>query len=101
MKGYRLCDLKNKKKLLSRDAIFDERLRAKDADKEEVHEKIYTEVLLSKEESIPENHAEIEQALGEYEAPEGQQAPKEVQAEPTSIAQSRPKRVIKPPQQLG
>jgi len=56
---------------------------------------------LSKEESIPENHAEVEQAPGEHEAAEEQQAPEEVQAEPTSIAQLRPRRVIKPPQLLG
>ena len=49
------------------------------------------------EESIPENHAEVEQAPIEHEASEGQQAPEEVQAKPTSIAQSRPRRVIKPP----
>ena len=101
VKGYMLWDPKNKKKVLSRDAIFDERLGAKDVDKEEVHEKSHTEVPLSKEESISENHAEVEQAPGEHEAPGEQQAPEEVQAEPTSIAQSRPRRVIKPPQQLG
>ena len=48
VKGYRLCDPKNKQKVLSRDAIFDERLEAKDVDKEEVHEKNHTEVPLSK-----------------------------------------------------
>ena len=100
VKGYRLWDSKNKK-VLSRDVIFDKRLRAKDIDKEEVHEKNHTEVPLSKEESIPENHAEVEQAPGKHEAPEEQQAPEEVQAEPTSIAQSRSRRVIKPPQGLG
>ena len=52
-------------------------------------------MLLSKEGIFLENHAEVEQA------PEEQQVPEEVQAEPTSISQSRPKRVIKPPQRLG
>ena len=55
--------------------------------KNEVHEKNRTKVLLSKEESIPENHAEVEQAPEKHEAPE-EQTPEEVQAEPTSIAQS-------------
>jgi len=65
--------------MLSRDVIFDERLGAKDADKEEVHEKNHTEVPLSKEESIPEKHAEVEQVPGEHKISERQQAPKEFQ----------------------
>src|SRR5436190_10643897 len=95
VKGYRLWDPKNKKKALSKDTIFDERLRAREADKEKVREKNYTEVPLSREEIFLEDHAEVEQA------PEEQQVPEEVQTEPTSIAQSRPKRAIKPPQRLG
>ena len=59
VKGYRLWDSKNKKKVLSRDVIFDERLGVKDIDKEEV------------------------------------------QVEPTSIVQTRLRRVIKPLQRLG
>ena len=49
VKAYRLWDTKNKKKVLSKNVRFDERLGAKDADKEEVHEKNHTEVPLSKE----------------------------------------------------
>ena len=82
VKGYRLWDSKTKKKVLSRDVIFDERFGAKDADKEEVHEMNHTKVPLSKEKSIPENHAEVEQAPREHEAPREQQALEEVQAEP-------------------
>ena len=59
--------MKNKKVLIS-DVIFNKRLGAKDTDKEDVHEKNHTEVFLSKGESIPENHVEMEQAPGEHEA---------------------------------
>jgi len=57
--------------------------------------------LFRKEESIPENHAEVEQSPGEHEAPEEQRAQEEVQAELVSIAQSRPRIVINPPRRLG
>src|SRR3954466_783308 len=70
VKGYRLWDPKNKKKVLSRDVIFNERLGTEDANKEVVQEKNYTEVPLSKEDTSPEDHAEVEQAPKEQKVPE-------------------------------
>lgn len=95
MKGYKLWDLKNKKKVLRRNIIFDERLEAKDGDNAEVHEKNHTEVSLSKVGSFSVNHAGVEQA------PIKQQVLEKGQSKPTSTTQTRLRRVIKPPQQRG
>lgn len=91
VKGYKSWDQKNKKKLLSNYIVFDKWLGAKDVESEEVH----TEVPLSNEGSFSENHAEVEEATVE------QQAPKEVHAEPTNISQTRTRRVVKLSQQFG
>ena len=48
VKGYRLWDPKNNNKVLSRDVIFDEKLGAKDVDKEEVHVKNHTKFFCQK-----------------------------------------------------
>jgi len=95
VKAYRLWDPKNKKKVLSRDVVFDERLGAEATGKDEVcKENHYTEIPFSTEDSFAENQAEVE-------PPEEQQQAEEVHEEPMSIAQTRPRRVIKPPQRLG
>lgn len=63
--GYKLWDLKNKKKILGRDVVSDEINRAKDVRSEEDHVNNHTNFHLSKEGTYLENHTKIQQALVE------------------------------------
>ena len=86
VKGYKLWDPRNKKKVLSRDAVFDELTTSKsEANDWEKKDIVATEIPIIKEVANRENQPEEEEP----------EALEEAHVEATSLAQLRAKRIIK------
>ncbi|BFG26329.1 hypothetical protein CerSpe_126030 [Prunus speciosa] len=119
VKGFKLWDPVNHKKILSRDVVFDEKtmpmnkIKNSEAKEDVVERETTIEVPLKKvfretsqEQPTEDVQEEVESDIEEEDAGQQQQQTQEEeeaqeQVEPSSIARSRPKRTIKPPQRFG
>ncbi|KAI9162073.1 hypothetical protein LWI28_023521 [Acer negundo] len=86
VKGFKLYDMANKKKILRRDVAFDEASLPNEKAKDDGERGVVTEIPITTKISDSENE-EVQQEV--------------VLEEPRFIAQERPMRVLKPPQRYG